>query len=477
VNEIAPGEEITCTAVYTITQADIESGSVTNRAGASIYAFGYNLMNSRIAAFRGEQTANTIINYALPPTLEKTADLKSYDAVDQVITYTYTVKNVNDVPIPGPVTVDDDKVAVTCQVEKNTNPITPTFTPTATSTSAISNPTITARGTLSAPSPTVTAASSIDNLKEGLNSNETIFCTGTYTISQNDLDFGSVSNTAIAHVGEIDSNQATFTVPADQKPGLTLTKSAAPSTFNSVGQSITYTYVIVNSGNITLGPGQFRISDKLIKGESQFICGPESARLAPKETLTCNQVYTVSAADLAARSVINTATASWGEVTSLPATAQIICPYPPAGWVVYVVQNDDTLYSISGWYNDLGMTVERLMQENCLSSTTIRVGQDLYVPRPPPPPPPGSISGIVAYDVNRNTVYDSEDPGAPDFRLVLIDTSTNAPVATAITDEVGHYEFPNLPPGTYRISPFYPEITVSPDQDLTGRNFIIFPTY
>jgi len=689
--ELAPGEIVTCTARYTITQADIEAGSVTNRASASIRAYGYNLMENRRAAFGGNQTASATVNYIRPPTLEKTADRETYDALDQVITYTYKVKNINDVPIPGPVTVKDDKVEVTCQELTNDvinpnqvsspasmetipslgtgnlgvralsqaqaspslsivvtyeridpqtinfsylvgnisslaipGPITvtddkaqvtcpavttvgnldnnldPNEAVTCTGTYAItqadldagsvtSGATASASGNFSAVITTtvplqqiraltleksadpltynsagetiiytyvitnsgdatlgpaqftvndntlgeaincgaadttlvpgmtvecsasyliteadVTAGSVTNNASAtdgtttsnistttinratvppsdgNLGPNEEITCTGTYTITQPDLDRGSVINQATAQVGGIDSNLATVTIPANQSRKLELTKSAAPNTFDRVGQSITYTYQIKNLGNVTLGPAQFTVLDDRINNRTPFNCGSGMTELAPNESFICTNMYGISSADLEARSVTNTATASvptnQGPITSSSATNTISCTYPRPGWVVYIVWPGDTLYHISTWYP--GTSVEELMQGNCLSSTTIQPGQTLYVPGPPPI---GSISGIVSFDVNENNTYDSEDPGAPGIPLVLIDTRTNAIVATVETDRssntLGHYVFQNLPPGRYKIYQFSPEIPVPPDQHITNKNFIIRPTY
>ena len=46
--------------------------------------------------------------------LVKTASPLTYSAVDDVISYSYAVKNTGNVTLAGPVTVADDKATVTC---------------------------------------------------------------------------------------------------------------------------------------------------------------------------------------------------------------------------------------------------------------------------------------------------------------------------------------------------------------------------
>ncbi len=54
---------------------------------------------------------------------------------------------------------------------------------------------------------------------------------------------------------------------------------------------------------------------------------------------------------------------------------------PPAHWVIYIVQKGDTLFNIS---LQTGASIAELQWANCLgNSTTVRVGQKLYVPKLP----------------------------------------------------------------------------------------------
>jgi LysM repeat protein len=57
------------------------------------------------------------------------------------------------------------------------------------------------------------------------------------------------------------------------------------------------------------------------------------------------------------------------------------CSGPPAGWVRYTIQPQDTLYSLQS----SGATVNQIQRANCMGfSTTLRVGDQIYLPNFPP---------------------------------------------------------------------------------------------
>jgi len=99
---------------------------------------------------------------------------------------------------------------------------------------------------------------------------------------------------------------------------LSLVKTANPTTYSSVGDVITYTYEITNSGQTTLS-GPFSVSDD--KQGTISPCG--SGPLAPGGSTTCTSTHTISQADLTAGSITNVATASSGGATSNQATATV----------------------------------------------------------------------------------------------------------------------------------------------------------
>ena len=153
---------------------------------------------------------------------------------------------------------------------------------------------------------------------DGLAPGQSITCTASYAVTQADLDAGSLTNVASATDGATTSPTDTVTVPATQRPALELTKSASPATYNTAGQTINYSYVLKNTGNVTLS-GPFTVTDD----KAAVTCPPDVTSLAVGDTLTCSATHTITQADLENGKVTNTATASGGGVTSNQATATV----------------------------------------------------------------------------------------------------------------------------------------------------------
>jgi LPXTG-site transpeptidase (sortase) family protein len=215
----------------------------------------------------GDETVTTTQTPAL--TLDKTTTATAYAAVGDVIPYSYELKNSGNVTLYAPFTVADNKATVTC-------PATP----------------------------------------NSLAPLETLTCTATYTVTQADLDAGSLTNIATGTAkdkavngNDVTSNEDRVTVTGTQSPALSIVKSVtnpvAPGTLNHVGQVLTYSYLLTNTGNVTL-TSPFTVSDDKSTDES---CPATPSSLAPLGTLTCTATYTVTQADLNAGSVTNVASA------------------------------------------------------------------------------------------------------------------------------------------------------------------------
>jgi len=92
------------------------------------------------------------------------------------------------------------------------------------------------------------------------------------------------------------------------------------TSFASVGEVLTYNYVVTNAGNVSV-TNTITISDDKIPSVT---CQPLPAGgLAPAETLNCSADYNVTQADIDAGGVTNIASASDGTTTSDPDTVTV----------------------------------------------------------------------------------------------------------------------------------------------------------
>jgi uncharacterized repeat protein (TIGR01451 family) len=261
---LLPGGSVTCTASYDVTQADLDAGFVTNIATATD---GTNTSTPDQATVAATQNSGL--------GLTKTANETTFTAVGDSLTYEYVVTNLGNVTITSAITVSDDKIAnVTC--------------------------------------PALPAS--------GLMPMQSLTCSADYTVTQADLDAGNVTNVARATDGTTTSPEVSETVNAAQTEAITLEKTAATTTFVNVGDTLDYSYVVTNTGNVTL-TSEVSISDDRIANVN---CPAlPAAGLAPNASLTCTGTDTVSQADLDSGSVTNTATAMSGTVTS-PAVSETV---------------------------------------------------------------------------------------------------------------------------------------------------------
>ena len=223
--------------------------------------------------------ANTITS---PLTLAVTAQPNTYNAVNQSITYSYLVTNNGTTRLQGPVSITDNKIIVLSCPDVNT----------------------------------------VGNNNGYLDVGESITCTGAYSITQTDINTGSVVNTSTASIGGQSTTPVNTTINVQLNPVLTMTKAASPTSYSGANQSITYTYVITNTGTATLGPTQFVVKDDRIP--NPISCGANTTTLATNQTVTCTAVYTTTAADTSIAQIVNSATASGaGAGTIQPATATV----------------------------------------------------------------------------------------------------------------------------------------------------------
>ena len=253
---LAPGTSETCSATYTTTQTDVDRASITNTGTASgDPPSGPTVTDSATLVIPGAQSPGI--------TMVKSANIASFSAPATTVTYSYLVTNTGNVTLTS-VHVDD--------AMPNLSPISCSIAPLAPAASTT--------------------------------------CTATYTTTQADVDRGSISNTATA-TGTAPlgpppiSGPSSVTIPATQTPGITIKKAGNPSGFSAAGSTIDYSYVVTNTGNVTLNP--VTVNDPL-PGLSPISC--PSTQLAPDGLMTCTASYTTTQADVDAGGVTNTGTAT-----------------------------------------------------------------------------------------------------------------------------------------------------------------------
>ncbi len=249
---LAPGASKTCTATYTLTQADVDAGVVNNTATAT----GTPPTGQPVTA--GDTTATPLVRTPRVA-LEKNADTTGPVQAGDQITYTFTVTNTGNVTLTNLTVVDPMVGTVTC----------------AATTLAPGEQT------------TCTAAP--------------------YTVTTADVSAGSVVNQATAsadggggaHVTSQDQVEvATASAP---EPSIRLEKRADTAGPVRPGDEVIFTFTVTNTGNVTLT--KVRVEDPML---GTVDC--RRTRLEPGQSTTCSAPpYTVTAADVRDGALVNTA--------------------------------------------------------------------------------------------------------------------------------------------------------------------------
>jgi hypothetical protein len=125
-------------------------------------------------------------------------------------------------------------------------------------------------------------------------------------------------NTAVATLSNVADAPAPVTATVEAGPFFSVAKSRIGSGPVRLGESITYSIVVTNlTQNVTL-TGVTVTDDNAVLGA----CTPSMpAALAPGESMQCTATHVVTAADVAARSVLNTASAGADGLTEQASNA------------------------------------------------------------------------------------------------------------------------------------------------------------
>lgn len=258
---LAPGEQVTATATYAITQADIDAGIVHNSAIST--------GNPPTGKPVEDEDEHDVPLTQLPVIdLVKTGQLDGEGFAGDTVNYGFTVTNT------GNVTLAD--VTVADELEGLSDIVFGTWPGTA--------------GVL-APGESVTASAA-------------------YTLTQADVDAGSVDNTATATgtppKGEDVTDEDDVTVPVAPGPGIDLRKSSSleQGAGSVAGDTVNYYFTATNTGNVTL-TGVTIVDEMEGLSELSYTWPGEAGVLAPGEQVTATATYTLTQADVDAGNVDN----------------------------------------------------------------------------------------------------------------------------------------------------------------------------
>lgn len=265
---LAPGESVTATATYALTQADIDLGRVDNTATAAGIA-------------PGDDPVSTIdsatVNLPGAPALSfsKTGGIAGgTPAVGDTVDYSFEIRNLGNVTVSG-VGITDELAGL--------SEITFGAWPTGT-------------GVL-APGQSVSASAA-------------------YALTQADLDRGTVVNDATATGTGARGGPAAaddgVTVALPAAPAITLDKSVAPDAPGDpvAGDTVTFTFTVRNAGNVTVS-GISLLDDMPQLSAVEFGAWPGAVdTLAPGDSVTATAGYTLTQNDLDSGTVFNDATVS-----------------------------------------------------------------------------------------------------------------------------------------------------------------------
>jgi uncharacterized repeat protein (TIGR01451 family) len=353
------GETWKYSGSYTITQSNVDSGIVENTATAD--SVETDEVEDSVVVISLQDFALEIVKFANRETFNKPGD---------VIVYTIEVSNGGNVTLTG-IEVSDPMLKDLKYVSGDTNE---------------------------------------DNK---LDINETWMYTGSYMVTQIDVDFGRVDNTATANSAETDPVNDSVTVTSSQGPALSINKSAVESRYTAIGDVIHYTITVKNTGNVTLTG--VTVNDSLIPN----LTGPigyegQTGTLEVGDTWTFTGTYTTTQADMNARSVTNTATADSNQTTPV---------------------NDS-------------VTINRYIPTT--TTTTTRT----------PDPDPGRIEIFKFLDVDNSASFNTGDLPFSNILFQLYNEDDDL-VGTATTNSQGNAVFSNLDEGTYFIKEVRGDYTIT----------------
>jgi uncharacterized repeat protein (TIGR01451 family) len=231
---LAVGASMTCTATHTFTQTELDAGGTLDNTVTA---------TSNEAPSASDSLSIPIVQDS-GMTVVKTSATTSLSA-PETVTYNYRVTNTGNVTLTG-ISLSDN----------NDN------------------------DDMSCPGTTLAVGDYMD-------------CTATHTFTQAELDAGgTLDNTVTASSNETSNANDSLSIPIDQNPGMSIVKSSTTSSLASAPVTVNYSYVVTNTGNVTLTG--ISLTDN--NDNNDLSC--PSTTLAAGADMTCTATHTFTQAEL-----------------------------------------------------------------------------------------------------------------------------------------------------------------------------------
>ena len=288
VASLAPGAMVTCTGTYVVTQQDVDAGEVDNTATADS-----DQTDPIMSMVRVPIQTTFVLEFDKFLRSNADEDQSGTVSLGDTLTYAFEVENAGNATLTG-VSVTDPRIG-TIECNGNTTP----------------------------PQIPVLAPGAM------------VTCTGTYAVTQQDVDAGRIDNTATADSDQTDPIMDMVRVVVPQNPALRFEKSLQANADGdqsgtvSVGDTLTYAFEVENTGNVTLTDVSVtdpRIGTIECNGDTT---APQIASLPPLTMITCTGSYVVTQQDVDDGQIDNTATADSDQTDPIMDMVRVTIPRNP----------------------------------------------------------------------------------------------------------------------------------------------------
>lgn len=204
-------------------------------------------------------------------------------------------------------------------------------------------------------------------------------------------------------------------------PELTLDKTSSTATYDNIGDLINYSYLITNTGNVTLN-GPFSVSDDKVA-----VNCPNISTLAPGANVTCTASYSVTQSDLQAGSVTNTASAqgAFNGQTITSNNDSVTVELSNVGQPASVWINE---YTSSSGYNANTTNTRVVAIKQTADGGYIGAGSDY------------GEGWVIKLDSGGNVLWQKKYGGDREILLSIEATSDNGYIAGIYTDTFGAFQ-------------------------------------